>query len=420
MKTLLADSPTAVSLPEAAPVLILSKWEGGGVGVAAAALRDMNLPTVLVSDRPDDRNADRCDAHVTFSWDSGSPDELFATIDAMVGRPAAVINMVEALIPWQVELARHYGLRGGSVGTATLMSKLAVRQVLRDNQLSEVWFTGGPACDVDPAAVSTFPVIVKPSRESGASRFVHAAHSAAELAAILAQFAEQFGTTAEVVVEEYLDGVEFSIDGPVLDGHFHPLYVVEKPGHDDGRHHDAGVLVSPPPTLPAAAAGALAAMLTGLATALELESAWWHAEGRMTTDGRVELLEVNPRPGGGPYRPAIIRTCGVDPLDAMIKMALPGQDLGFLRRARRNELIVGKMPIEADELGVVVDATPVEELKALPGVLEAFVFVGYRVESLDQENFFAAMLLGSDTYEGLMQCAAEARSKFWYRVDPAA
>ncbi|PBO26974.1 hypothetical protein CLM84_28615, partial [Streptomyces albidoflavus] len=67
------------------------------------------------------------------------------------------------------------------------------------------------------------------------------AHGPAELPVLNPATGELLTT-----VEEYIDGIEFSVDGPVLDGRFHPPFEVEKTEHDDGRHHEPGPVISHP------------------------------------------------------------------------------------------------------------------------------------------------------------------------------
>jgi hypothetical protein len=209
------------------------------------------------------------------------------------------------------------------------------------------------------------------------------------------------GAATEVVVEGFIEGIEFSVDGPVLAGEFRGLFEVEKDEHDEERLHDAGVMVSPPQR-PAVrdAAVRLTALLSRLATRLELDRCWLHVEGRVRADGSIELIEINTRPGGGVYPPAIRHATGIDPIETGVLMALPDglAATGAFEPVRPAEPgLLGLMALEAYELGTVRCAISTAELRALPGVLAGYVINDFRVTDLDHENFFGfALVTGAD------------------------
>src|SRR6202012_4044434 len=140
--------------------------------------------------------------------------------------------------------------------------------------------------------------IVKPTTVSGASFLGGRVDDAAELTAYRRHLAGRGAAGIELIIEEYLSGTEFSVDGPVVDGRFYPVLAVEKPEHDDTKHHDAGLQFHPPQRDPVRGAGrGLYETISTLCTHLRLDQVWLHFEGRSTDDGRTELIEINPRPG---------------------------------------------------------------------------------------------------------------------------
>ncbi|MEU8469115.1 ATP-grasp domain-containing protein [Streptomyces sp. NPDC029006] len=385
-------------------VLVLSKWNVGAVAPAAEQLRARGLRSVLVSEIPDTALRDTCDDHVVVDWDSEDLSALIARLDARGIAPVGVVNVLEPLLLWQSGLAAHYGLPGAGVGLDVLASKTLVRERMRELGLSSIGFCA------DPAEVDFFPAIVKPSRESTASRLVRRVDGPAELLAYGRHLAERgFGDT-EMIIEEYLPGVEFSVDGPVVDGRFHPVLAVEKPDHDDVRHHDAGLRVHPPQQYHVrAGVPVLTEMLNVLCADLRLDHVWLHVEGRADEDGRTELVEINPRFGGGMYPTAIEEISGIDPVEAVVSMAL-GEFTPDRLGPLRDRTIIGWVDVEADELGRVEISATEDDLCALPGVIKAVVVNGYQVTDLEKENYFLRFAVTADSPGELRARAADVLS----------
>jgi hypothetical protein len=394
-------------------VLILSKWSNSSsVAVAAEQLRARGLRSVLLSAFPDDRNRDKCDDHVLVDWDSEDPPTLIDRVDQRDIDPIAVVNMVEPLIPWQIAIAAHYDLPGADAARNVLLSKTLVRNHMRALGLSAIRFCG------DPAEVDFFPAIVKPARESAASWLVRRVDGPAELLAYQRHLAELGVADTELIIEEYLPGTEFSVDGPVVGGRFHPVLAVERPEHDDTRHHNAGLQIHPPQQDHVrAGVRALSETIGTLCADLRIDQLWLHVEGRADEDGRTELIEINPRPAGGMYSAAIHETSGIDPIEAFISMSL-GE---FTFTSKRpgppyDRSIIGLFDVEADELGIVEISTTEDDLRALPGVINAEVINGYQISSLEKENFFIRFAMTADSVSQLRARAATVLSTLDYRI----
>ncbi len=393
-------------------VLILSWISIGNVASAVHELRARGLRPVLVSESPEDRNAALCDEHVVFDWDGADLATLVGRLDERGIEPIAVVNMVEKLISWHVTIAEHYGLPGGDAGRRTLASKTLVRDHMRTLGLSDVRY------GTDPMTVDFFPVIVKPARVSGASYLVSRADDPAALLAYQEYLAERGAADIELLIEEYVPGTEFSVDGPVIDGRFHPVLAVEKPEHDDARHHDAGLEYHPPQQEHIrAGVHALCERISTLCTDLHLDQIWLHFEGRSTADGRTELIEINPRPGGGQIPEAIRLVSGIDPFAAVISMAL-GRFPAEPPEPMRERPIIGWMDVEADQLGTVEVSTSAEELSALPGVISVRLINGLRATSFDKENFFLSFAAVADSLPELRAQAEKVVATLDYRVTP--
>ncbi|WP_316771654.1 ATP-grasp domain-containing protein [Streptomyces sasae] len=406
-------------------VLILSKRNAGGVRYAAAAVRAQGYRPVLVSALVDDFNRESCDDHIVIDWDGPDPDTALAELDELLTtrgvKPVGVVNMVEPLIPWQIRIAQRYGLRGAESGRGVLLSKASVRRVMAEKGLSSLPWVAGPAAELDVTAVDFFPAVAKPSKESGSSRLVRRVDNADQLKAHLDAIAKELGPQTEVVVEGFIDGLEFSVDGPVHQGHFEGLVAFEKTEHDEKLLHDAGVSVCPPQNPQVVSGLANLVKTVGLICRhLGLDQAWLHVEGRALPNGTAELVEINPRPGGGMHLAAIRHMTGIDPVSALTQMALPDgwepPAEGPVRSAESRRLL-GMVPVNAREVGRIVSNTTREDLVALPGVLHGYVFDGFPVVSLDRENFIAQALLTADDVPGLRAVADTVLATVRFRIE---
>lgn len=393
-------------------VLILSKWSNASsVAQIVDRLRDRGMRSVLITPSVD-RNCDKCDDHVLLDWNSDDLPTLVTRLDRRGIDPVAVVNPSELLNPWQIAIATHYGLPGADSFRDLLASKVLVRDHMRAMGLSAIRFCR------DPAEVDFFPAIVKPSRESAASWLVRRVDSPADLSAYQRHLAERGLAETELIIEEYLPGTEFSLDGPAVGGRFYPLMAVEMTDHDNTRHHNAGLQIHPPQQDHVRdGVRALTETIDALCADLRLDQIWLHIEARTAEGGQAELVEINPRPGGGMNTAGIRATSGIDQMEALISMSLgqftiPPELPGPLR----GRPFIGMVSLEAEELGIVEIRTTEGDIRALPGVLDAQLIDGFQITSLEKENFFAHFLLTADSVSQLRTRYATVISALDYHI----
>lgn len=153
------------------------------------------------------------------------------------------------------------------------------------------------------AAEVGYPVVVKPRRLAG-SIAVRRADSPIELrrAATDALAAADFrlGTSGGVVVEEFLDGPEISVDSWVADGAAEPVVLAYKTTGFPPHFEETGHLV--PDEVDSRLWAAVRDVVVQAHAALKLTRLVTHTELRLTVDG-PKVVEVNGRLGGGliPY-----------------------------------------------------------------------------------------------------------------------
>ena len=214
-------------------------------------------------------------------------------------RPTVIGARVAARLglPWHppagAEAARH---------------KRLTRERLRDAGLPVPWFI--PVALHEPSALSPppvpYPCVVKPVALSG-SRGVMRADDPAALAAACERLqalmrqpevrAERNEAHATALVEQFIPGREYALEGLLHHGGLQVLAIFDKPDPLDGPFFEETIYLTPS----AAAAEEQRAIVDGVtraARALGLYHGPIHAECRTNADG-VFVLEVAARPIGG-------------------------------------------------------------------------------------------------------------------------
>ena len=152
-----------------------------------------------------------------------------------------------------------------------------------------------------------FPCVLKPLGLSG-SRGVIRANDQQEfdaaferIRALLARpqvRAARTGLEDEILVEEYIDGREYALEGVLTDGALRVFALFDKPDPLEGPFFEETIYVTPS-RLPATAQAAIVDHVQRAGHALGLWHGPIHAECRITRDGAVYVLEVAARPIGG-------------------------------------------------------------------------------------------------------------------------
>jgi len=152
-----------------------------------------------------------------------------------------------------------------------------------------------------------FPVVLKPLGLSG-SRGVIRANDEREFAAAFDRIrallnrpqvrSARTGLEDAILVERYVDGREFAVEGVLTHGKLRVLAVFDKPDPLDGPFFEETIYVTPSSVDARLQAGIVDHV--GLAAyALGLAHGPIHAECRVTEEGEVYVLEVAGRPIGG-------------------------------------------------------------------------------------------------------------------------
>ena len=205
--------------------------------------------------------------------------------------------------------ARALGLPGNSVeGARASSNKLLARERLQTAGLPCPWFRSltlesWPTGRLPELA---FPCVVKPLALS-ASRGVMRVNDLGELQtavdrlrALLSQpdvQALRDPANASVIVEQFIDGQEYALEGILERGQLRVLALFDKPDPLEGPFFEETIYVTPS-VLPPATQDAIFRAVAEAVAALGLWHGPVHAECRVN-DGGVFILEIAARPIGG-------------------------------------------------------------------------------------------------------------------------
>jgi biotin carboxylase len=224
-----------------------------------------------------------------------------------------------------------------------------------------------------------FPVVLKPLGLSG-SRGVIRANDAREFAAARARIAAllarpqiraaRTGLEDQILVEEYIDGREFAVEGVLTGGHLQTLAIFDKPDPLDGPFFEETIYVTPSRE-PAAIQAGLAEHVARAAQALALYQGPIHAECRITQAGKIYVLEVAARPIGGLCSRVLSFVNGADGSRESLESVLIRHALGqSIDHYTREPQAAAVMMIPIPRRGVYKGVSGEDRAHGIPGITE--------------------------------------------------
>jgi hypothetical protein len=296
--TLAADAPR---------LLLCATTTGYQTRMFDEAAARLGVDLVLATDRCDrldDPWRDRAIA-VRFHDERAAVD---AVGDALAGRRLdGVLAVGDRPAVLAALVAESYGLPWHSAaGARAGRDKRLFRERQRAAGLPAPWTATVDVGQVSPPEGVSYPCVVKPLVLSG-SRGVIRADDPAQLRQAMARVAGILQSAdvrvlrdpaaSQMLIEGYVDGHEFAIEGLMDRGAFHALAVFDKPDPLVGPYFEETIYVTPTSRTMADGAAAVAAVAQA-ARAAGLHHGPVHAECRVTPRG-VIVLEAAARPIGG-------------------------------------------------------------------------------------------------------------------------
>lgn len=307
-----------------------------------------------------------------FGLDFSHPDDATRTIveQAAVTPFDAVISVDDSASLLAAKASAALGLPHNAPDAArAARDKHVMRERLRAGGVPAPHFTPCRLSD-DPATLAAaiaYPCVVKPVLLSG-SRGVIRADNPVEFAAAFDRLRRMLvsegiaPTTATVLIEEFIPGVEVALEGLLTDGELRVLALFDKPDLLDGPFFEETIYVTPS-RLPAATQAALAEATAAAARALGLRTGPVHAELRVNARGPW-LIEIAGRSIGGHCSSVLEFGAGMS-LEELILRHAVGLPLDSLDRASD---AAGVMMIPIPGAGILTGISGEEAAAAVPHI----------------------------------------------------
>lgn len=281
--------------------------------------------------------------------------------------------------------------------TAATRDKLAMRKKFAASQVPQPAFAVlEPGSDPGAVAGSIgFPCVLKPISLSGSRGVIRAddtqgARSAAER--IWAMLASLGGAgPAELLVEEFIPGVEVAVDGLLSSGSLQVLAIFDKPDPLDGPYFEETIYVTPS-RLTAREIAAIREATSSAAHALGLVEGPVHAELRLHANKALAptVIEIAARNLGGLCARILTFGTGISLEEIVLAHAL--HKLEALPKIQAGAAGVMMLPIPAGGTLAAVEGR--KEALQVPGItgLEITIPLGARVYPLPEGDRYLGFL----------------------------
>jgi biotin carboxylase len=359
-------------------VLLLATTTGYQIRTFGEAAERLGVKLVFASDRCDQLDDPWSDHAIAVRfWDEAhSLETILAGSHIAPIHGIVVVGDRPAVLGARV--AQALGLPGNPPeAVRTSRNKLATRRAFQDAGLLTPAFFDVSMKD-DPATLAArcpYPAVIKPLALAG-SRGVMRVDQASDFAWAFERLGrlltspdilnERDEVHGRAIVEAYIPGKEFAVEGVMTEGVLRPFVIFDKPDPLVGPFFEETIYVTPS-RAPQVVREAIVDQVAAASTALGLRHGPIHAECRVNTNG-VYVLEVAARPIGGLCARAV-RFHGAQDMRVPLEEVLLRHSLGEdIRRWEPSSEASGVMMIPIPRRGVYRGVHGVKEAAALPGI----------------------------------------------------
>ena len=360
-------------------VLIIATTTGYQIRSFGKAAETLGVRLVFASDR--------CDQLEDPWWDQAIPirfhDEeasLRCIVDAMGSAPPdGVIAVGDRPVTIAARVHEAFGLPGNPTAAAR-----ASRNKLESRRMLEA--TGLPVPVFRPVSISEdpteiglsvrYPVVLKPLAMSG-SRGVIRADNAREFVSVFSRLralldqsdvrAERENAHDTLLIESFIPGREYAVEGVLTDGRLQLLAIFDKPDPLDGPFFEETIYVAPSREPEHVQSQIVSTVVAG-ASAIGLRNGPLHAECRVNERG-VYVLEIAARPIGGLCSKALrfVSSRGEVSLEEVLLRHALREDVSSFSRERAAS---GVMMIPIPRRGIYKGVQGEREARSVPGIID--------------------------------------------------
>ena len=413
-------------------VLLLATTTGYQIRSFGDAAEKLGVKLVFASDR--------CDRLDDPWWDQAIPvrfHDVASSVDAVLASHSdapidGVIAVGDRPVTLAARVARALGLPGNPPDAAAASrNKLASRKIFKaEGLLTPPAFEAVPI-ESDPSIIARdrgYPLVIKPlalSASCGVMRvddpedFVPAFIRLRNLLHSIDVRSERDKAHDFVMIESFVPGREYAIEGVLTRGSLQVLAIFDKPDPLDGPFFEETIYVTPS-RAPQRVQQAMVREIARAARALGLTHGPVHAECRVDGE-RVFVLEVAPRPIGGLCSRAV-RLEGADAVVSLEEVLLRhaiGEDVSGYRSARAGS---GVMMIPIPARGVFRGVSGLEEGRAISCIddIRITAKVDERLVPLPEGRSYLGFIFASGEDAGIVERALrEAHARLSFSIDRA-
>ena len=300
-------------------------------------------------------------------------------------------------------------------------NKLLTRERLRDSDLLVPWFFP-TSLTADPAALAnmvSYPCVLKPLTGTGGLGVIRADDGASFVAAF-ERVRELASAEEGLLIEGYIEGWEFALDGVMHHGALNAFALFDKPDLLEGPVFDETIWVTPS-LAPEPMQWDILDAVSRAAAALGLQHGPIHAECRVGDRG-VYVLSVAAKPVDAAWSPALrFQKEGAGPVvpfeEVLLRHALGQAPSDW----RRESVASGVMMIPVPSRGVFRSVDGVDEAKAIPGIDEINILVSpgqLVVPRPDATSQLGVVFAHGATTEEAEGALREAQALLRFTIDP--
>ncbi len=374
-------------------ILLLSTTTGYQADAVLVAAREMDVEVLL--------GTDRC--HVlTDPWGDGA---IALRFDDPEGNAAilashqfdGVVALGDAPVETACLVAGEFHTRDAARAGH---DKLRARCILAATELNVPAFATASL-----HSQPDFPCVLKPTSMS-ASRGVIRANSQSDYR-VAYELIRSLGR-GEILVEDYIPGIEFALEGIVQHGELHVLALFDKPDPLDGPYFEETIYVTPS-RLPQADQTEIVRTVARGCEVLGFRHGPIHAEVRWNERG-AWILEIAGRPIGGLCSRALRFDGGMSLEQVIVRHAL-GEDVSVIQRDAAPS---GVMMIPVPAAGVFRGVDGLDEARAVAGVtsIEITAKIGQAIEPWPTGSSYLGFIFASGEHP-----LREAHQTLRFRID---
>jgi biotin carboxylase len=400
----------------------------------AAAARKLGVQLAYVTDRCHELSDPWGDQAIPVRF--ANPEEAAATaMQSLRGKPLdAILALGDAPAVSASYAARGLGLRANHpAAVEACHNKLRMREVFRAaglfNPPTTLWFRSIPLFpQPEPSLLGIqYPCVLKPlslSASQGVTRanshdeFREAARRLAHLLERPDVRMKSESLVREVLVEEYIPGVEVAVEGILMDGDLKLLAIFDKPDPLEGPFFEETIYVTPS-RLPSEQQTAIHRSAMQAIRAIGLSHGPVHAEFRVNGRG-VWPIEVAPRPIGGMCAASLAfvssQHLGSIGLEELILRHALGEDVSTLQR---EPTAAGVMMIPVPASGIFEHVDGVEEAKRVLHVTDVQITARLRDTILkwpEGSSYLGFIFAKAENQADAEHALREAHAKLRFRI----